>query len=551
MKKSTRKELWITLAVLILAGVVKLSLSGLDSIPFNSDEAVVALMARHILQGEKPIFFYGQVYMGSLDAIITALFFAIFGQNVGVIRYVQTLLYLGTIITTVQIGKIGFRSPRTGILAGLLLAVPAVNGTLYTTASLGGYGEALLIGNLMVLTVLTLDARSQKSDTSFLNQVWWTSLLGFWMGFGLWVDGLTLIYSVPCGLAVIWLVYRDRKAFSIQRQGLLLAGLVAGLGVGAGPWWFALVNGGGTSLVNELFGSAVAVETVNWFSRFAIHARNMILLGWTAALGIRPPWEVRWLALPLLPVAIGFWLAVGWFSLRKLIKGVQNLAVWIFAGVWMMLTAGFLFTSFGADPSGRYFLPLAIPMALAGAVFVQRIQIPRVYKGVLIGLILTFNLWGTIDCALRNPPGITTQFDSTTQIDHHYDQELIDFLRANGETRGYTTYWVAYPLAFQSQENLIYIPRLPYHADLRYTPRDDRYEPYQNEVIQSSHVAYITANNPELDRYLLTHFLAHGVAWKEKEIGDYHIFYQLKRAIRPDEMGLGIGDGTSEGSSNE
>jgi hypothetical protein len=37
-------------------------------LPFNSDEAIVGLMARHMLQGERPLFFYGQAYLGSLDA---------------------------------------------------------------------------------------------------------------------------------------------------------------------------------------------------------------------------------------------------------------------------------------------------------------------------------------------------------------------------------------------------------------------------------------------------------------------------------------------------
>jgi hypothetical protein len=32
----------------------------------------------------------------------------------------------------------------------LLLAIPSVNVILYTTVSLGGYGEALLLGNLIL-----------------------------------------------------------------------------------------------------------------------------------------------------------------------------------------------------------------------------------------------------------------------------------------------------------------------------------------------------------------------------------------------------------------
>jgi 4-amino-4-deoxy-L-arabinose transferase-like glycosyltransferase len=119
-----------------------------NRIDFNADEAIVALMGRHILQGERPIFFYGQAYMGSLDAYLVALAFRLFGETVLSIRIVQVLLYLLTVILSVRIAQLFFSSRRAGWLAGLLLAVPTVNFSLYTTASLGGYGEALLLGSL-------------------------------------------------------------------------------------------------------------------------------------------------------------------------------------------------------------------------------------------------------------------------------------------------------------------------------------------------------------------------------------------------------------------
>jgi hypothetical protein len=148
-------------------------------------------------------------------------------------------------------------------------------------------------------------------------------------------------------------------------------------------------------------------------------------------------------------------------------------------------------------------------------------------------------LWGNIQCARRFPPGLTTQFYAPTIIDHRADQALIDFLRQEGETRGYSNYWVAYPLAFHSEEEIIFVPRLPYHLDLRYTPRDDRYAPYAAMVDQSQRVAYITTRNPALDDYLRTHFAGLGVQWQEKQIGDYQIYYQLSRSVRPQEIGLG------------
>ncbi len=148
------KKIGILLGILAAAAGLKAWLVGMGRVPFNADEAVVALMARHILAGERPVFFYGQAYMGSLDAYLVAAGFWIWGQQVWVIRLVQGLLYLVTIITTVWMGKAAFGSFKTGLLAAGLLAIPAVNVSLYTTASLGGYGEALLIGNLIMLTGL-------------------------------------------------------------------------------------------------------------------------------------------------------------------------------------------------------------------------------------------------------------------------------------------------------------------------------------------------------------------------------------------------------------
>jgi hypothetical protein len=61
--------------IVILSAVYKLVLLAFGAVPFNGDEAIVALMARHILQGERPVFFYGQAYLGATDAWLAALSF--------------------------------------------------------------------------------------------------------------------------------------------------------------------------------------------------------------------------------------------------------------------------------------------------------------------------------------------------------------------------------------------------------------------------------------------------------------------------------------------
>lgn len=521
--------------ILLVALAWKLVFFFWDVVPFNSDEAVVALMARHILQGARPIFFYGQAYMGSLDAYLVAAGFGLFGQQVWVIRLVQGLLYLGVIATTALIARVALDSWKIGLIAALLLAFPAVNTVLYTTASLGGYGEAMLIGNLILLLSFWIVRRGIPQ--AHRNLMWAWLGWGFLAGCGLWANGLTLVYSAPAGL---YLILNGLKRVE-SRQWLVWVGIaLAGFAVGALPWWIYAGSRGPAVLVRELFGEAVSVEGDPWILRTANHLLSYVLLGVPALLGFRPPWNVQWLALPLLPLALIFWMGVIAYLERCTRAKQPNRAEFgVLAGVMGVTTTGFLFTSFGIDPSGRYFLPFVVPLALGAAGMILSVTRFKAQPFLMVLLVLAFHVWGTLQCAVRYPPGLTTQFYEPSIIDHRYDGELVRFLRQEGETRGYTNYWVAYPLAFLSGEDLIFIPRLPYQIDLRYTPRDDRYAPYTDLVAQSERTAYITMRNPDLDAYLVEQFTKLGVTWREQQIGDYHIYYHLSQPVRPQQIGLG------------
>lgn len=534
----------LLMGVLLIAGLVKLVLLLTGSVPFNADEAVVGLMARHILAGEYPVFFWGQAYMGSLDAYFVAVGFMIFGSQVWVIRLVQTILFLGTVWTTILLGARIFNSDNTGLLAGLLLAIPSVNLVLYTTASLGGYGEALLLGNLILLSSLRLGTIIQSQpDMPTSSQVkrpilLWLAIFSFLTGVGLWTLGLTIVYALPAGIFLLVKLYK--KCFFHRGTVIikLLAITLVGFLVGSLPWWVFAIQHGFHALMGELLGGAVAIETGPVYLQWLSHLVNLLLLGLPAALGVRPPWEVRWLALPLAPIALAFWAAAvisasRWFR-RNHSEPEGTGLLW---GVILTLIAGFIFTPFGIDPSGRYFLPIGIVLALFGANFLQRLTVPkRIWKYIIVVFVLAFNGTGIVQSAVQNPPGITTQFNPETLTDHRYDQELVRFLQQQGETRGYTTYWVSYPLAFLTNEQIIFIPQLPYHHSFQYTARDDRYASYQKVVAESSKGAYITVNQLDLDDRLRLEFHRIGISWQEQKIGDYQIFYKLSEKITPAEM---------------
>jgi len=67
--------------------------------------------------------------------------------------------------------------------------------------------------------------------------------------------------------------------------------------------------------------SAIAgVENASMLALITQHLFNLILFGGTVIAGLRPPWGVEWLARPLLPIALAFWIGVMVFILANLRK---------------------------------------------------------------------------------------------------------------------------------------------------------------------------------------------------------------------------------------
>jgi 4-amino-4-deoxy-L-arabinose transferase-like glycosyltransferase len=489
-----------------------------NAVPFNGDEAVVALMARHVLAGERPVFFYGQAYLGSTDAWLIALSYSIFGESVLAIRLVQIALFAATLITSYLVAKRLGLTEWAARVAMLLLALPPTMLTLYTTATLGGYGETLLFGNLLILLM-----------PSWQSALWRWLLFGVIAGFAFYTFPLILVYLVPIAIVLLARLFRPRRSWRFVLSIVVM--VLFGLTISSAPWWIALIQSGRLP-IDEMTGVAVAgtVAAPTFIQSLGVRLINFFLFGVSAWFGLRYPWSAGFV-LPAVGVAV---LAVYLAALGYAIKRGSGI-LW---GILATLLITFLITPFGGDPSGRYFLPLYLPLMVFTAQLLDRVREQRgTLVGLLIVVILGYNVSTTLMAAAQQPPGITTQFDATTWIDHNRDRELIDFLLANNETRGYTNYWGEYTLAFTSNEQIITSARLPYHLDLSYTPRDDRYPVYSQTVDAAARAFYLTTNHPRLDALIRERLAALGVTFKEHDIGNYHVFYALSRKVRPDELG--------------
>lgn len=528
--------LW--LAILVGSGL-KTAILLAGSITFDADEAILALMARHILEGARPLFFYGQSYMGALDAYLIAAAFLIGGQTVLMARLVQVALYLGVLATTYGLACHLSRDRFASSAAALLVALPPVLFSLYTTSTLGDYVEILLINNLLLLIGWDILSGRKRS------MGWWL-VSGILAGLGWWSMPLVVVSVVPLTMIGLW-HFRERMSWS--RVGLVVGGFI----IGALPWIIGTIQRGSGATVSDLSGAWFSVSGIEGLGQGpGFRLLSLVLFNIPALFGLRPSWSVDWIALPAGVLITILYLIVMWRALRRVRQHAasanasnKSMVASLLLG-WAVLLAAFVLSPFGGDPTGRYLLPLYPPLAILTGDWLGRVRqatgkLPGRWRWIvplgLLALCLGYNLWGNIRSMLQNPPGLTKQFDPISQIPHDHDQALIDFLDSIGADRGYSNTWITFRFAFLTQERIIFSPRLPYKADMSYTYGDDRYAPYSQAVDEAQSVVYLTSNHPQLDEEIRRRLGELKVAFRERQIGPYTVFYNLSRRVTPDDLG--------------
>jgi 4-amino-4-deoxy-L-arabinose transferase-like glycosyltransferase len=509
-------KLAIVVAVALLLKMALL-LSGV--VAFDSDEAIVGLMARHILEGERPVFFYGQSYMGSLDAWLVAGFFALWGPSVWGIRAVQTLLFLVHVALTGILALDWSRDQTTALLSALWMALPPTVLTLYTTISLGGYGETLVFGDLLLLIGYKLATDRQDRWHGWI-------LWGLLAGLGFWTLELIVVYMLPVASFVLW------KRRGTAWKGYLAA--VLAFAAGSSPWWLHRSLNGVPDLL-AFYGSPSPSNPLAPVLPLPTRLLGLLLIGLPGLIGVRLPWSASWLAPVVVLPIVTFYAAVAVHAWAQVRKNAWNGAYLLLWGLGLTFVALFVFSRFGSDPTGRYLVPLYTPLALSVAAAMAALQRRIRWGAAWIALPLLFNLWATWQGAI-GPAGFSAQYNPQLQYGNRHDPELIGFLEDRGQTLGYTHYWIAFKIAFLSEERVILAPHLPHKASGDVTPADDRYPPYAVRLSNASQVVYVTGNQPDLDLEIRTQLARRGIAYQEQIVGPYHVFYDLASPVRPSDL---------------
>lgn len=519
-------------AVIFAATMARLAIVALGWPQNDSDEGTMGLMALHILQrGEHPIFFYGQNYMGALEAYLAAASFKLFGVSVVSLRLGVLLLYALFLISTYLLAALLY-SRRVALVSIVVLGLGTHEILFRQLEAAGGYSETLAFGSLAMLLAGWL-ALSYRPEPTRIERRWRWAAYAVWglvVGLGLWSDVLVLPFVVASGILLLLFCRRELRTRSLA---LLAGGFILGAfpliaynvappgGQNSLVVFLQLRGAGGTghssvslTLAQQLVGTVLVglpaitganpLCPVNGQTAWPLTASSSgQTIACTAVHGI---WSLGILALGAL--AAGAALAVLWRMLGRGSHGWQK--AWatlpdadrrlvVLATCRLALVAGAALTlaSYATSPApaldpwttARYLLPLLIaapvvlaPLVGAGEVWwphmtAQGMRLRRAGRYVVLSGVCAVLLLGMVQLF-----GITP----AAQAHNAQFAALQVSLERAGVTHIYTDYWTCDRIAFQSQER---ITCSVLGNDL--APGLNRYPPYARAVAADPHAAYV------------------------------------------------------------
>ncbi|HEY8324778.1 MAG TPA: hypothetical protein VIG77_09835 [Ktedonobacterales bacterium] len=367
----------------------------------DGDEALVGIQAQHILQGARPVYFYGQAYMGSLEAYLAAGVFAIFGSSSWALRAIPIalsipLVYLTWRLALALLPRDTRGAPLLAGLAALVAAVPPIYDAVAQMRAWGGQIEVYIITLALLLATVEMADRLRACAAPVELARRWL-LWGFLAGLGFWINPLISYALVACALwltpplltrivpgpwrrlverwPALWSPATGDGAFRLG-AALACCALVIGGVIGGLPAWLYAIQNAGANLAVYVTQPSVSPSVSGaagygrGFLGFAITVRYFTcaapraLDGWLPAEG--PGWlPLRGLLLlpPLVALVAAAWLLRQRLTSSTLRIGLPALYAGAVTAVYCLTTSAWSETKqCSFDQAGRYAAPLALAL---------------------------------------------------------------------------------------------------------------------------------------------------------------------------------------------
>jgi hypothetical protein len=427
----------------------------------NSDAALVGLQAMHMLRGEWSWLLWGIGYQSSIDSMISAGAFAIFGASPRVLMAVPIVLHAVIVLLT------------------FLILRKRIDPWLATVCTLP------LVFAPVALTWPIVSANRQACIAIFFVSIWlidgaaeskWPLLrlpLGALMVSILPLVDLFAVLLVPGALSLLVMSIFDGTH---EKRLWMYRALACGVAISIGACAFlmsrsngdATTGQAGLTLARVSSNGALLMDTCLPYSLGAKHYRD----GDIRYRGTVAPPPMPWAAL----TSVAGWslllavVAAGGLSFSKFPWPLRRLGLFGFITTISTLAA-FLFSVMPADLwSVRYLGPIfwTAPLALAPlANFLGR----RTFTLAIVPWLIVSSISGW------------RSYQSPFTADGlAEEQQLIEHLKANHIRYAAADYWLAYRLTFVSGEAAIVVPL---------EPMEDRYGPYRQAFLAEPQTALI------------------------------------------------------------
>lgn len=426
---------------------------------FNSDEAVNALVMKHMLEGREFSFFnWGANYYGIVEGVFAVPFVALFGYEP--LAFKLSAL-VGFLILQVSVFLLGRRlyGASAGVAAAAFLSVLSPMLMVWSTLASGGYCLIVGWGTISVLYALRLVRRPSVVGAA---------VLGWLLGFGLYIYQLYFVYvatfaaalalAAACELALPEGRARARRileSFGAKRVVKLLLAFAGGFVFGWAP-----------TIIAHLRGSAVSKQP---FYRLAVpgvigaNAELLVQRCFPALFGVNPfgvSELVRWSgpSFPLLAEVcyLGFFGAACLWGVRSVLGREGRGGLFVPAALALLPFVNVLLFVLSPNPqdtlSHRYLLPSLTSFAvLAGGMVVRIRGRSRVCALLLSCFVIAFGL-------SKSAAWLVSQNYLTGSLrlvrKHEPLEDVLDLLRRERVRGAFGDYWTAYKATLLSREEI-------------------------------------------------------------------------------------------------
>jgi hypothetical protein len=474
---------------IIAVGVgIRIALIGAGWPHTNSDEGTYGMMAIDIaFHGAHPIYMYGQLYMGTTQAYLAALFFRLFGVSMFNLRLALVVLFALFLFAMYWLTSLLYTKGMA--LFTLLLLILGWSYMYYRQVqAVGGWVETLFFGTLFYALASWLAMTAQQGPSARRRWLRLAAFFGWGMlvGLSLWSNIVIAPFILTSGLLLLIFCRQEIRSWS---PVLLIVGLL----VGGFP--LILYNLHATLATNSLatalsiFGSSVSEHSRLYF--LAHGTLGVLLIGLPAISGDSSVcsasqtlfvggsgpgaiqctlWQGLWSLVWITLWITSFFLAIKTIletaqkvgqrtpeQQRELARTSARLGLLGAACIALILFAFSSSSTYFPYLSSRYiiFIWITTPALLyplwLGA------SMPRKFVGGLIRLIagdamrfallalLLFMIWGTVK-TFQEIPGV--------QAANAQQEDLIHNLTRIGAVHIYSDYWTCDNIIFQSDEQI-------------------------------------------------------------------------------------------------